>query len=136
MNAAHGCSVVYLFQLCSTREYGYCISSPSGNKPHPCILIVFLNIFSPQSIIVAFIFLLQYISQPIDVLYLFKRDQRLCWSLPIVLLEWTNNISFLRIEVTPDFHRANFIQKFNQTEAHLSLLSLYSVCSMDCNVQH
>jgi len=45
MNAAHACSVVYLFQLCSTREYGYCISSPSGNKPHPCILMVFLNIF-------------------------------------------------------------------------------------------
>ena len=92
--------------------------------------------FSPQSIIAAFIFLLQYISQPIDVLYLFKRDQRLCRSLPIVLSEWTSNISFLRIEVTPDFHRANFIQKFHQIEAHLCLFSSYSVRSMDYNIQH
>jgi hypothetical protein len=136
MNAAHGCLVVYLFQLFSSREYGYW---------YPVLQVInhtlvywwsFSILFSPQSIIAAFIFLLQYISQPIDVLYLFKRDQRLCRSLPIVLSEWTSNISFLRIEVTPDFHRANFIQKFHQTEAHLSLLSLYSVRSMDCNLQH
>jgi len=75
----------------------------SGNKPHPCIFMASFSKKLSSIHYCSFIFLLQYISQAIDVLHLFKRDQWLCRSLPIVLSESTSSFSFLRIEVTPDF---------------------------------
>jgi len=108
----------------------------SGNKPHPCIFMAsFSKIFSS----------IHYCSFYFPTAIYFSSNwcitsvQKGSMTLPVTTNRTIRvNKPLLVFEDWGDtwFHRANFIQKFHQIEAHLCLFSSYSVRSMDYNIQH
>jgi len=108
----------------------------SGNKPHPCIFmpsfskkfssIHYCSFYFPTAVYFSSNWCITSVQKgsmtlPVTTNRTIRVDKQL-----LIFEDWGDTW----------FHRANFIQKFHQIEAHLCLFSSYSVHSMDYNIQH